>query len=251
MSRPEPPVRAPEAVRRSGATAPLLGLAAIAGLFGVLMLAAAGQGTPQFSSSRSENTAPPPEDVVLPVPSTTGTPPPPESWGDSALAQILGVVFGALLTLAVLALVLVVLRQLLRFLRRLWQARPLDRREVTAAAGEDGGSTPAVPPNEEVIRRGVSAALRTVTARPDPGDAIVAAWVGLEESAADAGHGRGAAETPAEFTARVVGARRSIAADVLRLQGLYERVRFGGLVADEQDRQSAVVALRGIKEGWR
>ena len=87
-------------MRRSGATAPLLGLAAIAGLFGVLMLAAAGQGTPEFSSSPSESTAPPPEDVVLPVPSTTGTPPPPESWGDSALAQILGVVFGAPMTAA-------------------------------------------------------------------------------------------------------------------------------------------------------
>ncbi|MFJ6547580.1 DUF4129 domain-containing protein [Microbacterium sp. NPDC091676] len=251
MSRPEPPVRGPGTVRRTGPLSSLLGLAAIAGLFGLLMLAAAGQGTPQFSSSGPESTPSPPEDVVLPMPSATGTPPPPESWGDSALAQVLGVIFGALLTLAVLALVIVVLRQLLRFLRRLWQARPLDRREVIAAAAEGGASTPAAPPDEEVIRRGVSAALRTVTERTDPGDAIVAAWVGLEESAADAGHGRGPAETPAEFTARVVGARQGIAAEVLALQGLYERVRFGGAVAGEQDRRSAAAALRGIKEGWR
>lgn len=250
MSRPEPPVPAPERVRRPGPPM-LLGLAAVAGLFGLLMSAAAVQGTPQFASTEAESTSPPQENVVLPAPTATETPLPPESWGDPVLAQVLGMVFGLVLGLAVLALVVVVVRQLIRFLVRLWRDRPLARRDAAAAGPGASPTSPDILPDEVTIRRGVSDALRTVSERPVPGDAIVAAWIGLEESAADAGQGRAPTETPAEFTARVIGGRHGIAADVAVLQRLYERVRFGGLIADEGDRLSAADALRGIKAGWR
>ncbi|WP_159463187.1 MULTISPECIES: DUF4129 domain-containing protein [Microbacterium] len=247
MSRPAPPVIGPERVRRPGPSA----LLAVAGSFGLLMLAAAMQGTPQFAPTGARSTSPPPEDVVLPAPTATETPLPPESWGDSVLAQVLGVVFGLVLGLAVLVLVAVVVRQVVRFLVRLWRDRPLARRDAAAAGPGTSTAPPETIPDAVTIRRGVSDALRTVIERPEPGDAIVAAWIGLEESAADAGQGRAPTETPAEFTARVIGARHGIAADVVVLQGLYERVRYGGLVADEDDRRSAANALRGIKEGWR
>ncbi|WP_101845119.1 DUF4129 domain-containing protein [Zhihengliuella sp. ISTPL4] len=250
MSRPEPPVLAPERVRRPGPPL-LLGLAAVAGLFGLLMFAAALQGTPQFPSTDAASPSPPPDNVVLPAPAATETPLPPESWGDSVLAQVLGVVFGLVLGLVVLALVLVVVRQLIRFLMRLWRDRPLARRDGAATGPDAGPTPPEILPDEVIIRHGVSDALRTVIERPEPGDAIIAAWIGLEESAADAGQGRAPTETPAEFTARVIGARRGIAADVVVLQSLYERVRFGGLIAAEGDRRSAADALRGIKAGWR
>lgn len=248
MSRTEPRISASEGVRRPWSR--LLGLAAVAGLFGLLMFAAAMQGAPQFSSNGTQSTSPPPEEVLLPAPTATGTPPPAEPWQDSVVAQILGVVFGLVLALAVLALVVVIARQLIRLLVRLWRDRPLALRDV-AAAGADGlPAPPESPADAGAIRRGVADALRTVLERPEPGDAIVAAWIGLEESATDAGYGRAPTETPAEFTSRVIGARRGIAEEAVILQDLYERVRFGGLAAGEADRRRAAEALRGIKAGW-
>ncbi|MBC6450320.1 DUF4129 domain-containing protein [Actinokineospora xionganensis] len=82
-----------------------------------------------------------------------------------------------------------------------------------------------------------------------PADAIVAAWLVLENAAA---RRRAAHETPTEFTARVVAEQDLDATAVIDLRRLYHRARFGppGLVT-EADAAAASEALRRIESGVR
>ena len=88
----------------------------------------------------------------------------------------------------------------------------------------------------------------TTTEYAEGGDAIIAAWVGLELSAERAGFVRSASETPSEFTRRIVSRAAGSAADVDTLLRLYERVRFGDYLANERDRIRAREALRRLRE---
>lgn len=250
MSRTEAPTRGAPRASGRGTLRRILLLGGVVGLFALLMLAAALQGQPQFAPS----SPPPPEqqpDAVV-VPETTSSPLPElEPPEDSVLQNILGVVFGALLAAVAVLVLVVVARWAVRRLRDLWRDRPLRRTDAVVPDAASGGPVVEAAPDDAVIRRGVDAALRTIAERPRAADAIVSAWVGLEESAADAGAGRSATETPSEFTVRIVGRRAGIRDDVITLLGLYEQVRFGGRVADEADRAAAAASLRGIREGWR
>lgn len=82
-----------------------------------------------------------------------------------------------------------------------------------------------------------------------PADAIIAAWLVLEDAAA---RGRAAHETPTEFTARVVAEQDLDGAAVAELRLLYHRARFGppGQVT-EADAAAASEALRRIESGVR
>ncbi|MFK3678833.1 DUF4129 domain-containing protein [Microbacterium sp. NPDC090218] len=250
MSRSE--LSAPEEERAAGRRPwrVLLPLIAITGLFATMMFAAAAQGLPQFGEwtrGGVELTG----DDDLPAP-TESAPPPLEPPEDSPLLAIIGIILSAIVVIAVLTMVYFGLRMLIRYLRELWRDRPLARQEAARIdAGVVAGSVVEVEPDEDTIRRGIAEALWTIDERPAPGDSIVAAWVGLEESAADAGAGRAINETPSEFTVRIIGRRAGIAADVVTLLALYEQVRFGGHEADEGDRATASACLRGIQEGWR
>lgn len=251
MSRSEPSVSEEERAERHRPRRVLLPLIAITGLFAVIMFAAASQGLPQFGEwgDGGGNSATP--ETIPPMPMES-TPPPMEPAEDSLLLTIIGYVLAALVAAAVLAMIYFALRSLIRFLRGLWRDRPLARQAAAQVDGEGVVGAPVVAePDEATIRRGIAEALRTIDESPVPGDSIVAAWVGLEDSAADAGTARGANETPSEFTVRIVGRRARIARDVVTLLALYERVRFGGHQADEGDRAAAAACLRGIEEGWR
>lgn len=229
----------------------LLPLIAIAGFFAMIMFAAAAQGRPHFGGWFNETEERAGEDV-LPTAPTETAPPPLEPPDDSPLLVIIGYILAVVVIAAVLTMAFFGVRLLIRYLVGLWRDRPLGRREATQVDVRVA-TAPAtyVEPDDATIQRGIAEALRTIEDRPTPGDGIVAAWVGLEESAADAGAGRGANETPSEFTVRVIGRRAGISADVRTLLALYENVRFGGHDADESDRIQAAECLRGIHEGWR
>lgn len=241
------PVRAGK--RRPGAL--LLSSVAITALFAIVMFAAAAQGRPQFGAWPLDGPVQEPrEEAASPLPMDTS--PPIEPPADSPLATIVGTVLATLIIAVVLTVAFLGLRQLIRFLRRLWRDRPLARQNaaLTDTLPARGAMTDA-DPDAAAIRRGIDGALRTIDARPAPGDGIVAAWVGLEESASDAGTPRASNETPSEFTARIIGGRAGVASDVRTLLALYEAVRFGGHDADEQDRQTAAACLRGVQAAWR
>lgn len=251
MSRPEAPVSGDRRVDASRVVRVLLPLVALAGLFAILMFVAARQGLPQFRALPGDGAEVVEVPTGEPAPAEM-TPGPIEPTEESPLLKIVGAVMAVAVALAVLTLVYFGVRMLVRYLRGLWRDRPLARREAADVdASSPVGARTDVEPDAGIIRRGIDEALRTVDIDPVPGDSIVAAWVGLEESATDAGAGRAPHETPSEFTVRIIGRRAGIAADVVALLGLYEQVRFGGLDADEGDRASAAACLRGIQAGWR
>jgi hypothetical protein len=215
----------------------------------VVMVAAGVQGVPRFD---------PPEwdfggDGGQVMPSFSA--PPPETPVDLLHPQETGdggsVVGWILLALAV-AIVAVLLFFLIRALVRAWLARvPLRTADAPGAETFAAGGAPDPEAAAPEIRRGIAFARRAIDEHEMPSDAIVAAWVGLEQSATDAGLVRGTAETPAEFALRIVAHREAIAGEARELLGLYERVRFAGRVATEHDRAAARRALEAIEEAWR
>lgn len=246
VSDPEP-VRA----EKGRPWALLLTFVAITALFAVVMIAAAVQGRPQFDHSPLEGSVEEPTEAAA-SPQPMESSPPIEPPVDSPIATIVGAVLATLIIAAALTLAFFGLRQLIRVLRRLWRDRPLARQEgVPTDTLAAGGEVMDVDADAATIRRGIDEAIRAIDARPAPGDSIVAAWVGLEESASDAGTPRAMNETPSEFTARIIGGRSGIASDVRTLLALYESVRFGGHDADEQDRRTAAACLRGVQAAWR
>lgn len=223
--------------------------AGVVGLFVIVMLTASVQGIPTLRPPDLAPADDSPFEVLEETAPTDPSPaPPPEAPSDIAGA-ILGSIF-LVLGIAVAALIVFFL---VRALLRLWQDRPLRMREgadvaYAAATSDDAQEADAAAP---AIRRGIDGALRSIDERPEPADAIIAAWVGLEESAADAGLTRGRSETPAEFALRIITRRAGITDAATALLGLYERVRFGGHVAGERDRDEARAALQKIEAGWR
>ncbi len=224
-----------------------IALVSLVGLFVIVMFAAAVQGTPTIEPLDTQ----PINDSLPVIPLPTSTPsgtPTPQPVND-VLTAVIGIVLLILGALILIALGIVLVRALIRA----WLNRPLAIRSGDEVAYEL--SAHDVPQDEEaaapVIRRGIEGALRAVDERAQPTDAIIAAWVGLEESAADAALTRGVSETPSEFTLRIIMRRAGIGSAAQELLELYERVRFGGHVADEDDRTGARSALRAIEEGWR
>ena len=215
-------------------------------LFVISMLAVAVAGRPTF-------TPPHVTPAPLPQPTVQQTVPPmvtgaPRDTGDNTILTIIAVIMVLLVIAAVIAAVVLVVRALLGY----WQSRPLRRTGGAETDAEMAAETVLESvPDAQTVRRGIAVARAAVDTRPDPGDAIVAAWVGLEETAVDSGVGRGLSETPAEFTLRILLHRPGIDTPTRRLLRLYENVRFGGRAADETARAEASRALAEIEEGWR
>lgn len=100
------------------------------------------------------------------------------------------------------------------------------------------------------LRGGLDEALRLVQQLSDPTEAIVAAWLALQEAAAMIGTPRGPADTPTEFTAKVLAYTPADRIAVGALLQLYHRARFstGGVGADA--RASARRCLSDLADSW-
>ena len=79
-------------------------------------------------------------------------------------------------------------------------------------------------------------------------DAVIACWVALEEAAASAGVAREPAETPAEFTVRVLGVGGISEPDLIRLGELYREARFSTHGSSEEARAEARAALLRLRD---
>ncbi|MFK4835900.1 DUF4129 domain-containing protein [Microbacterium sp. ZW T2_14] len=241
-----PPLRSrPE---RTGLARGLVVAAGVVLVSTLIMVLAGVQGVPRFRAvplpQATRSTEPVPE------PSATGEPlPEPPGDADPAAAGQLIVLILWLVAAALLALLVVAV---VRALRRAWQSRALREREGAAVTPTNAtAATAEAQPDAAVIQRGIAAALRRIHDPAEPGDAIVAAWWGVEEAAADSGVVRGVSETPGEFAVRIIARRSAIAEDARRLLALYERVRFGGYSATEADRAEARRLLERIEREWR
>ena len=171
---------------------------------------------------------------------TNRLPPVSHGGGSIPLVPIL-IVIGVVLALVIL--------WYLRRHWRIWRVSPPSKPTVAAAA-RPVEPEPEPEPDLPALLSGIEKALRLLDERREPSDAIVQAWLGLQETAAESGIVRGAAETPTEFTSRILN--RAFADDraVRTLLRLYLRTRFGDHPATEDDVAAAREALRALGESW-
>lgn len=222
----------------------------IVALFAILTLLTRVQGVPVFT----------PPDFVLPegvspFPESTEGPAevvePPRREDAPFLTVLINILMAGAIA-AVLVATAFLIRWLVRMIRDAWNERRL-RLQGAADVGVDVVAEPVAEAaiDAPVMRRGISGALASFNEEAVASDAIVAAWVGLEETARDAGIVRGRSETPAEFTLRLIIRTEAIREPAEALLRAYEKVRFGGGVATEADRHAARAALHAIEEGWK
>jgi hypothetical protein len=121
---------------------------------------------------------------------------------------------------------------------------------VAAGVGQPVEPEPDVP----VIRSGLEEALIELERDVEPGDAVVRAWLGLQQSAEQSGVARGRSETPTEFTSRILG--RVFANDsagneaIATLLRLYLRTRFGDHPVTDADVALVRRALQELVRTW-
>lgn len=216
-------------------------------LFFIAMLSAAVAGRPTFTPAGGDPRPLPVPSVQQSLQQTAGGEPQPQQ-GDDTFLLILSI----LLLLFVGAVVVTVIVLIARAILVYWHERPLRRRDAESADLEaPAGVVADTEPDAPTVRRGIQVARAAISGHPDPTDAIVAAWIGLEQTATDSGVGRGSSETPAEFTLRILLHRPGIDESAGELLRLYESVRFGSHAADETMRAQAAHALAEIEERWR
>ena len=95
----------------------------------------------------------------------------------------------------------------------------------------------------------VEEALRRLDQAGDASDAVILAWLALEEAAARHGVNRSPSQTPTEFTAELLDRSAVPASDTVALRGLYWRARFSDLATTEADRRRARLCLEHIARG--
>ena len=142
--------------------------------------------------------------------------------------------------LVVLALAYLVWRRLPRRSRR-------DRGvPLGASASAGGGGEPSAP----VLRAGLGEARHLLDTVLDPTDAVLAAWVALEQAAERSGVARRPADTPTELTAAVLGATPADASAVRLLLALYHRARFSAGGVDPGAVQRARRCVDALAASW-
>ncbi|RKR76262.1 DUF4129 domain-containing protein [Frondihabitans australicus] len=109
---------------------------------------------------------------------------------------------------------------------------------------------PSIETSMPYLRRGLERALDALDGGRRPTDAIVEAWLGLQEAAEDAGFQRQSAETPTEFTTRILRRVDVDPAALAELRRLYLGVRFGDHVATDDDVDTARSALLTLQRQW-
>jgi hypothetical protein len=133
-------------------------------------------------------------------------------WAVLVIVTLLVILIAALFTLAA--------RRLLAIRREGMDTTP-DNLTTGAAAGTNGDDVD-LPEMQDAVTR----ALAHLDRHARPRDAVVAAWVALEEAAARTGTRRDPAQTTTEFAGTVLAATPAPPAAVTRLRTLYQRARF-------------------------
>jgi hypothetical protein len=131
-------------------------------------------------------------------------------------------------------------------------------RRLPAAAGLRGTSVQAThvlqsepEPEPEKLLTGIELALHALDdERREPADAVVRAWLGLQETAEESGIVRFASETPTEFTTRILSAAFADDRALRTLLRLYLRTRFGDHPVTADDVAEVRGALRQLLSSW-
>ncbi|WP_130413098.1 DUF4129 domain-containing protein [Xylanimonas ulmi] len=183
--------------------------------------------------------------TVSPPPAPTPPPLPPEDAGGGNTTWI------AVVVVVVVAIVLLILgRSLVRYLvdRRPSGAEPTPAPDHLTAGEVTPGGLVDLP----ALADAVEAALRRLDEAATPHDAVVAAWVELEDAAARHGWERHASQTSTEFTAHLLGVSPAPREHTAALRGLYQQARFTThpvTAAQVTDARAALVAIARAFEG--
>jgi Domain of unknown function (DUF4129) len=150
---------------------------------------------------------------------------------------------GVLIVLAAAVLALVLWRIWLRYRRA---SAPGEESPRSAGIADDVEALPEVP----VLLRGVEAARLSLASIAEPGDAVIAAWLSLEDAAAESGVRRHPAQTPTEFTLAILTATKADAEATRELLALYHLARFSTHPVTADDVEHASRCLGAIAESW-
>lgn len=159
-------------------------------------------------------------------------PPPDLSW-------VKWVLLGVVIATVLVVLAIIVMRLLA--VRKMYEARPDDEIEIADT------ELPDLP----TLQQGAAKAEERLLAIGNPTDAIIAAWLALEEAADSSGVHRRPAQTPTEFTADVLGRTGVPAEPVRTLLGLYLRARFAAHPSSDQDLATARRCICDLADAWR
>jgi hypothetical protein len=105
-----------------------------------------------------------------------------------------------------------------------------------------------VPDAAELVGSGLRRSLADLGSEPDPRRAVQRAYWRMEESLGEVELSRAPAETPTEFTARVLRVLGASAAAASDLTGLFEIARFSDHPMDEDDRRRAIASVRRVEK---
>ena len=176
------------------------------------------------------------EEAELPEP----VPLPPPRTGDGPDLSWLGAL-GPILLLLLLAVAV-------WWAWQRWRSRSAPIRQP---AGALGATEPMVEePQLPVLQRGVTEARRYLAEIPHPTDAVIAAWLALEEAAATSGVTRGRAQTPTEFTVAVLERTDADPDATTELLTLYHRARFSGQAIGVDEVRRAGRCLGRLAASW-
>jgi hypothetical protein len=156
--------------------------------------------------------------------------------------------------IVVIAIVLVAIG-LLALLWRWWRGRRLPSAPERSGASVQQQTQQVVPaepePEPEQLLTGIELALEVLDEEREPADAIVRAWLGLQETAEESGIVRRAAETPTEFTSRILSGAFADDRALRTLLRLYLRTRFGDHAVTAADVAEVREALRQLVSSWQ
>jgi hypothetical protein len=142
---------------------------------------------------------------------------------DQSLTHIIATVAAILFALLVTAVIAYGLYRLVQRLRAAWQPED-DHVESDQLDGDVPGE--AVTVDIASLATAVARAEAHLAGVAGPADAVVAAWIALEDEAALQGTGRDPAQTPTEFTSVLLQHTPAPADAVAVLRSLYHRARF-------------------------
>lgn len=157
---------------------------------------------------------------------------------DDLWHRMLLLVLAALLALAILVGAVRLIRHLTR------------RPPATTSARTRVDTDVPTEAEAQILKSGLSAAIRILDTERNAGNAIVMAWQGLEDAAAEAGLHRRPAETASEFTSRILYRSRGSAQSIAVLLSLYQRVRFGHHEPQAAEIAAARDSLATLVELW-
>ena len=179
-----------------------------------------------------------------PAPEVTATPEEPETTNETAERATTSVI----LVIAGLVLAFLLYRTLLWVRRSLlpWLAAQRDR-PIPPPAGPEI-TLDAIPLS--ALRTAAAHAETLLSEGGRSPDAIIAAWLALEDAAERSGAARASSQTPTEFTAAVLATTPASPEAVTELLGLFHLARFARTEMSEAQVAAASAALRRLTEDF-